>query len=253
MPSTSTVVLGSRFNGPPGSANGGYACGMAAGALTDGPAEVVLRRPPPLDVPLEVVETLDGVELRHDGHTIAAARHWSGAIEVPPVPEPAELEEAVTGFDLDGYAREHPFDRCFTCGPAREDGDGLRIFPGPIAGTGMVAWPWRPAPSMADDDGLVSPPVLWAALDCPSGLTWMNAPGGEGYGTAVLARMAATIDRRPEVGEALLVAGWQVAAEGRKLHSGGAVWGSTGEVLASSSTTWVVLDEEQLKAFGATS
>jgi hypothetical protein len=28
--------------------------------------------------------------------------------------------------------------------------------------------------------------------------------------------------------------------------------GSAGEVLASTSATWVVLDEEQLRAFGAT-
>ncbi len=250
MPTSSTVVLSSRFNGPPGSANGGYACGMAAGALTDGPAEVVLRRPPPLDVVLEVIEQGDGIELRHDGHTVAAARRWDGGVDVPPVPEPDALEAALSGFDLDGYARAHPFDRCFTCGPARAEGDGLRIFPGAIVGTTMVAWPWRPWPSTASDDGRVIDAVVWAALDCPSGLTWMSATNGPSYGPSVLARMAARIDRRPEVGEALLVAGWQVAAEGRKLHSGGAVWGSAGELLASASTTWVVLDDEQLTAFG---
>lgn len=251
MTAPSTVVLDARFNGPPGSANGGYACGAAAGALTDGPAEVVLRRPPPLGVPLEVVGADGGIELRHEGATIAGARPWAGALEVPSAPAPEALERAVSGFDLDGYAREHPFDRCFTCGPARDDGDGLRIFPGPLAGTGMVIWPWRPAASTAGDDGLVDGPIVWAALDCPSGLAWLNAPEGASPGAAVLARMAARIDRRPEVGEALLVGGWQVNAAGRKLHAGGAVWGSSGEVLASSSTTWVVLDEDQLQAFGA--
>ena len=40
-----------RFNGPPGSGNGGYACGLVAGLL-GGPAEVTLRLPPPLGTPL---------------------------------------------------------------------------------------------------------------------------------------------------------------------------------------------------------
>lgn len=38
-----------RFAGPPGSANGGDACVLTAPALTDGPAEEPLRRPPPVD------------------------------------------------------------------------------------------------------------------------------------------------------------------------------------------------------------
>ena len=40
-----------RFNGPPGSGNGGYTCGLVAGLL-GGPAEVTLRLPPPLGTPL---------------------------------------------------------------------------------------------------------------------------------------------------------------------------------------------------------
>jgi len=42
-----TVVIDDRFNGPAGSANGGYACAMAA-RWVDGPGEVTLRVPPPL-------------------------------------------------------------------------------------------------------------------------------------------------------------------------------------------------------------
>jgi hypothetical protein len=43
-----------RYNGPAGSANGGYTCGLVA-RLVGGPcAEVTLRRPPPLGRPLRV-------------------------------------------------------------------------------------------------------------------------------------------------------------------------------------------------------
>src|SRR5215213_4316915 len=47
------VVIERRFNGPPDSGHGGYSAGRAA-ALVDGPAEVTLRRPPPLETPLTV-------------------------------------------------------------------------------------------------------------------------------------------------------------------------------------------------------
>lgn len=248
-----TVVLQARFNGPPGSANGGYACGMAAGALTDGPAEVVLRRPPPLAIALDVVPTDDGIELHDAGQVVAIARPWDGAIDVPPAPSRSAVDAAVSALDLTEYASTHAFDHCFTCGPARAEGDGLRLFPGPIPEATMVAWPWTPAPSIADADGLVPAPVVWAALDCPTGLAWIQAADGSTTSPAVLGRLRARIDRRPAVGEDLVVAGWQIAADGRKLSSGGAVWSADGEVLAASLATWVVLDEEQAAAFGARS
>ena len=53
------VVIARRFNGPPDSAHGGYACAVAAQFL-DWSAEVTLRRPPPLEQPLEVQRDDDG-------------------------------------------------------------------------------------------------------------------------------------------------------------------------------------------------
>ena len=71
---TASLVLDPRFNGPPSTANGGYACG-AVGELVDGPAEVSLLSPPPLGVPLDVSFYEDGeVEVRHDGAVVARAR-----------------------------------------------------------------------------------------------------------------------------------------------------------------------------------
>ena len=244
------VTIDARFNGPTGSANGGYACGVAARALTDGPAEVVLRRPPPLGVAMDVVETGDGIELHDDGQVVAIARAWTGAVEVPPAPEGSAVERAEVAFDLAAYTAAHPFERCFTCGPAREPGDGLRLFPTPLDSRTVVSR-WAPDGSMTAADGLVDPIILWAALDCPSGLCWISPPEGESSGPAVLGRFAVGIDRRPAVGEDLVVAGWQVAAEGRKRLAGSAIWGQGGEVLASAAATWVVLDAEQAAAFGA--
>jgi len=249
---SATVVIPARYNGPPTSGNGGYACGVAAGALNDGPAEVVLRRPPPLDVPLVVVETERGIELQDEGQVVAAAVVWDGRVDVPPRPTDAVVDLAVAGFDVDAYASGHAFGRCFTCGPSRPDHDGLCIYPAGISGTEMVVWRWTPAPSTGADDGLVAAAVVWAALDCPSVLCWIDAPDGSTTsGPAVLGRFAVRIDRRPAVGEPLVVAGWQTGADGRKLFGSAAVWDADGEVLAVSAATWILLDEAQAAAFGA--
>ena len=77
-----TVVIPSRFNGPPGSGQGGYTCGLVA-SLLDGPAEVSLRAPPPLERELSV-ERADGAVLVSDGDTLVAeARPAEGELELP--------------------------------------------------------------------------------------------------------------------------------------------------------------------------
>src|SRR5439155_15178742 len=67
------IVIDRRFCGPPDSGNGGYTCGLVA-ARVDGPAEVTLRLPPPLETPLTVapgdggsVRVLDGDALVAEG------------------------------------------------------------------------------------------------------------------------------------------------------------------------------------------
>ncbi len=47
------IVVAERFCGPSESGNGGYTCGLVA-AFIDGPAQVTLRKPPPLDRPLTI-------------------------------------------------------------------------------------------------------------------------------------------------------------------------------------------------------
>ena len=50
---TEQISIQRRFQGPPNSGHGGYVCGIVANFI--GPcAEVTLRSPPPLDLPLSV-------------------------------------------------------------------------------------------------------------------------------------------------------------------------------------------------------
>jgi hypothetical protein len=219
------VIVPGRFNGPPRSANGGYACGLVA-ALLGGEAEVTLRAPPPLDRELEVVRAGDSrVEVR-DGETLVAeAEPASVDVEVPAAVSPAEAEEASSRYA--GFAH-HAYPTCFTCGPKRED--GLGIFAGPVAGRdGLVAATWTP-------EGEPPPEVVWAALDCPGGWA-VDDFQREGV---LLGRLAARIDRLPAPGEPLVVLGWRVGEEGRRRYAGSALATADGEVLARSRSTWIV-------------
>ncbi len=68
---TGRLLVGPRYCGPPGTGNGGYVSGLIAGFL-DGPAEVTLRRPPPLGTPLAVQRDGDQAIRVLDGPTLVA-------------------------------------------------------------------------------------------------------------------------------------------------------------------------------------
>ena len=214
------MIIPARFNGPPGSANGGYACGLVSEALGGG-FEVTLLRPPPLDTPLDLV----GDELRDGDVVIARARRAELTVEVP---EPVSLAGAEEASKRYAGFEHHAYPTCFTCGPARDD--GLEIFAGPVTGPeGVVAAPWTPGES-------VWPEIVWAALDCPAGWA-VDDFQREGV---LLGRMAAAIRSLPEVGTAHVVMGWRLGEEGRKRFAGSAVFTVGGELLAVARSTWIV-------------
>jgi hypothetical protein len=229
--------IGERFRGPPGSANGGYACGSVA-ELLGGGMEVTLRRPPPLGRPLRLRRRNGDGAVVHDGaELVAEARPATVALGVPAVVSLARAERAAAGYPL---FRGHPFPTCFTCGPDRAAGDGLRIFPGPVPGGDLWAAPWTPDPSVADRDGLVAPEVVWAALDCPGGLAIM------GDDVAVLGRMVARVRARPRAGTPYCLLAWPDGApDGRKRPAGSALLDAHGRVLAAAHAVWVTVPAQE--------
>jgi hypothetical protein len=213
------MIIPPRYNGPPDSANGGYACGLVSEALGGG-FEVTLLRPPPLGVDLDLV----GHELKQGDVVIAEARRNTVQLDAP---APVSLEEAEAASSRFPGFLHHAYPTCFTCGPERDD--GLRIFPGPVAGRqGLVAAPWTPEE--------VRPEIIWAALDCPSGWA-VDDFQREGV---LLGRMAAVIHELPTVGERHLVCGWPVGEDGRKRHAGSALFTAEGNLLAAARSTWIV-------------
>jgi hypothetical protein len=234
------VIIASRFNGPPGTGNGGYSAGLFAAAHLGGTwayagdassaggawahagdaVEVTLRRPPPLDVPL----TVDGGAVHDDaGELVAEVRQVEPfTATVPPVPlvEARQAAEAYPGFV------DHPFPTCYVCGPQRAD--GLRIFPGPTA-DGRTAAPFVVPPD-------VELPTVWAALDCPGG--WSIITPGRPY---VMGRMAAVVSAVPEPGVECVVVGTTAEVSGRKALVHSTLYGPTGQPLAYARATWIAI------------
>lgn len=227
------VVIGSRFCGPRQSGNGGYSCGLCAAPLR-APAQVTLRLPPPLDTPLQRVVTGERAQLLDGDRLIAEAQALPLELEVPRPPSAAEAQAAVARFP----AREaHPFPHCFVCGTAREPGDGLRLFTGPIGRDGIVATPWVPGADLADADGRVRPEFVWSAIDCPG--SWAVDP--RPAQPIVLGRMHARIDALPRAGTPCIVIGWPIARDGRKHEVGSALFGADGSLLACARAIWIAL------------
>ncbi|MEV0134619.1 hypothetical protein AB0H83_39935 [Dactylosporangium sp. NPDC050688] len=222
------MIIAARFNGPPGSGNGGYTAGLVAAHLT-GPVEVTLRRPPPLDTPLTVTAGQDaagGTVQVHDGEALVASARTDPGERPEAVPAVPFVDAVAASAAYPGFTA-HPFPTCFVCGPDR--GDGLALFPGPLP-DGRTATPWKVPPD-------VSPVLVWAALDCPGG--WSVLTQGRPY---VLGRIAARVDAVPEPGSECVITGRHVASEGRKATVLSTLYGPGGDVLALARATWIAVD-----------
>ncbi len=237
---TDSLVIPSRFCGPPGSGNGGYACGRIA-AYAYGPVTVTLRRPPPLATPMTVeLGGESSVRIRHGRTLIAEA---TSSLDSPPleIPGPVSLAEAHAVAGRARYYTDPAFPDCFVCGMGRVPGDGLRIFPGPLAGRPLWAAPWAPDPSVTSASGRVRPEVVWAALDCPSGIATAEAAGLAPDTAILLGQMTASLAVPPEAGDQCLVIAWPGGRDGRKLLAGSALLGPGGQVLAAARAVWLTV------------
>ena len=238
------VVIDRRFNGPPETAHGGYACALAAQYL-DWSAQVSLRMPPPLDQPLEVRHGDDGSVSLLDGEAVVMDA-GPAALELD-VPDPVSLAEAEAAASAYPWLTRHPFPTCFGCGPQRPVGDGMREFPGPVAGRdGIFATPWIPDASLADGSDGVEPKFIFAALDCPTGIASIEAAGSTSV--HVLGRLTGRVLAPIGVGEPQVVMAWPTGADGRKRYGGAAIFGD-GKLRAIAEALWIEVTDPNV--FGA--
>jgi hypothetical protein len=238
---TSTLQIGARFNGPPRSANGGFACGTIAQTL-GGTASVRLIRPVPLETPLEVTAAADEpvarvVDPQH--RLVAVVRPVETFTVSPPVtPRFREAEAARAGSPLHGA--RHLLSDCVVCGPARRD--GLHVTPGPLPGRAdVLTAPFVPA-GRDTTDGVVDPAVVWGALDCPSYPAAALLDGRIG----LLGTLAAHRNRDVFLGERLVVVGWTLERHGRSTETASALLDERGDVVASARAVWIELRHQGL-------
>jgi hypothetical protein len=229
------VIVSERFCGPPGAGNGGYVAGLFAGCL-DARIEVTLRRPTPLETPLALRVGEDGWRLQTeaDGTLLASGRSVEPPISQPALPPSPGFERASAAS---ANAPRHPFPRCFVCGPARGEGDGLRIFSGPVrhGNFDLVAAPWIPGAALCADGEHVDASFLWSALDCPGAIAAM----ADRPRPMLLARMTADVSGRVRRGERCVLIGWRIARDGRKHRCGTALYGEDGDLHGASEQLWI--------------
>ena len=206
-------------------------CGRLA-QYVEGIASVRLRIPPPLDVALEVEQTPSGATLIHDGKVVAEARSSSLDLEIPPPPTVEEAEAASRLFP--GF-KSHRFPSCFVCGPERQAGEGLHIFAGPVAGRNIVACTWTPDAALAAGGRILPPEFTWAALDCPGGFSFPEPPEG----TILLGELTTRIFKQLNTAERLIVMGWEISHDGRKHHTGTALFSESGACHAIARAIWI--------------
>ncbi|WP_101525367.1 hypothetical protein [Nocardioides houyundeii] len=249
----SKLTIPARYCGPPSSGNGGWSAGELAGHVVhdrlDGPADawpgiaVSLRTPPPLETGMSVTEH-DGTTVLADGGTVVAEARLAAdtLLPVEPVdPDTARAAEA-------SYAGlvSHPFPTCFSCGTAREAGDGLRIFPGRVGEDlpARVAATWTPGRDLAEDsralvegEARTSLAVTWAALDCVGG--WA---GDLTERLMVLAHIAARVDTLPVIGEQHVLVGQHRGSQGRKTRTASTMYDGDGRIVATAEHLWIAAD-----------
>jgi hypothetical protein len=215
-----TIAIDPRFAGMPSIAHGGYLAGVLARDVDAPAAEVRLKRPvePGRQVTVEsTAEIVAPIDLD---------------LEVPSSPTPAQAEAASHRFPGHGH---HLFPDCFVCGPARAEGDGLRIFPGLVRGRRIVAAPWTPP---ADGGG----ELVWAAFDCAQLWSLMVDVPADTPDRVVTSALAARIDRPVTPGEPHIVVGWPIGRDGRRWLAGAALFGPDGDLRAVGRQTAAVVE-----------
>ncbi|MDD3260209.1 MAG: hypothetical protein PHN97_12260 [Smithellaceae bacterium] len=249
-----SVTIPARYKGPPDIANGGYVCSLFAQYIDD-VIDVMIKRPTPLDRELQIRAGDDGIYYLMDGdQMIIQAKPGVMDLTVPDAPS---YEEAVKAAKASLALKPTPYTHvtghgihpiCFCCGADVPEGEGLKIHPGHVSGTNMVAAPWTPASEYGNEQGYVRPEFIWTALDCPGAYAlWELTDTKPGF----LGRLIGRIEKPLRCDEPCVVAAWPVGSDGRKLFTGTVLFNAEGQIIGRSLATWFLMPPEMLQSLAS--
>lgn len=238
-----TLRIDRRLNGPRRRANGGFAAGAIARHIDADIVTVILRRGIPLNRELDVVGDGRGGARVLDGRRLMAQAH-PGRIDLSPLPPAPRFADALAARSAHPLAgMRHPLSDCVVCGPHRVD--GMHVTPGFVPGRPhLLAAPW--VVDGRDSVGGMAPfAAVWAAMDCTS----YPADALRDRVLCLLGTMTAAVERRPRVGERLVVYSWTREQHGRRYETSVALVDAAGTVVARADATWVALRHQRLHAW----
>lgn len=221
------ITIEQRYQGPFGSANGGYVAGLLSDALRGAPSSVRIHRPVPVGSPVYVYRRGDTAFIRHNDQTVATAElvdvsiprtEFVSVADVLAAPEPT--------LDLGMFAD------CFVCGQHTPDGLGVRAKALP---DGRFAAIWRPDESRHVTGPRVPAVYLRSALDCPGGFAALTA----NRTLALTGTLTSRVEFLPDAGSTLIVVGEATHAEGRKLGAVSTIYTDSAELVATASAVWI--------------
>ena len=165
-------------------------------------------------------------------------------LATPDVKSPGLEAASVAAATFRG-TNDHVLPHCFVCGPARAEGDGLRIFSDWLKDPAgdresrtlfpIVAAPWQPTPDLADVSGNHRARIHVGRARLPRRLRHRREPILLGRMSARIVRDRERIARRRDrLGQ---------GPDRRKHFAGSALFNPEGDLLAFSEQTWIQIDE----------
>jgi hypothetical protein len=217
-----TIELLQRYIGMPGTMQGGYVAGLAAGDA-DGPIRVRIRKS--MHPGESLVRTVEQNEtlVHRDGELVMVAS---------PGPLHAAPRSPISRTSIDAAIDrplpwDPPYPNCIGCGN-KTDGLGVRIRP---LGDGKhVVAVWSPAPQWADENGVIPREFVWTAFDCVTAYALFVDPPELSGGGAVTGNIAAEFSDEVRVGDTYTFQSWRERDDERSIICGGALFGPSGLV-----------------------
>ena len=231
------LLIDTAYSGLPELAHGGYVAGLLTASLAADSSRVRLRRPVPTGRALRLERPGAGHVVLHDGAELLA--DGVDADVLLEVPEPVAPAEALAASRRFPRAAQHPYPGCVGCG--HEHPSGLRVFPGPVSGRGVVAALWLPPESLAGEGGQLPPELVCAALDCPQLWALMVHAPAATPDRVVTTVLETRLERPVAAGEPHVVIGWPIGRDGRRRLAGAAIFGPDGELRAAGRQTAAVV------------